>query len=256
MPRRARPAARPGVPHVIWGHGWGQDHRAFLPLATVAGALAHHTLLDFPGFGGAPGPDDWDTADYADAVAEWLGTLPQAAASRSGIPSGARRLRLAANHPESVDGMVLVAGAGLKRRRSLRAPGIALRCAPSRRSSSWSGSASTSRPARRASARPIIAMPVRCGRSSSGSPEDQTEVARRIGCKVTLFYGGATPRRRRSSASASPASSRRDAQDRSRPRPPLHPHGRRRADRLRSEPDAGGLACQRSSPPMRPLRLC
>ena len=75
----------------IWAHGWGQDRRAFLPLATSLARSAHHTLLDFPGFGDSPRPpEDWDTADYADAVAEWLGALAaRAAASGSAIPSAA-----------------------------------------------------------------------------------------------------------------------------------------------------------------------
>src|SRR5262245_49964737 len=58
---------------MVWGHGWGQNRAAFMPLATALPRLATHLLLDFPGFGRSrvpPGP--WGTEDYADAVAELI----------------------------------------------------------------------------------------------------------------------------------------------------------------------------------------
>ena len=108
------------TPHVIWAHGWGQDHHAFLALAQSLERAAHHTLIDFPGFGLSPPPAEaWDTADYADAVAEWLATLPRGRRIWVGHSFGCRvGLRLAARHPEAVDAMVLAAAAGLQRRRS------------------------------------------------------------------------------------------------------------------------------------------
>lgn len=115
-----------GAPHVIWAHGWGQDHRAFQALAGSLERAAHHTLIDFPGFGQSPAPPEtghggiWDTADYADAVAEWLATLPRGKRIWVGHSFGGRvGLRLAARHPDILDGMVLVGSHGLKPTRSL-----------------------------------------------------------------------------------------------------------------------------------------
>lgn len=100
-----------------WGHGWGQSHAAFLPLAQSLAHLGEHKLLDFPGFGQSPKPDeDWDTADYADSIAQiinkpiiWGG---HSFGGRVGI-------RLAAQHPDKVKALILIAGAGLKKKRSL-----------------------------------------------------------------------------------------------------------------------------------------
>lgn len=120
-----RPLA-PDVPHVIWAHGWGQDHHAFLALARSLERAAHHTLFDFPGFGQSPAPPQkadgsaWGTADYADAVAEWLATLPRGRRIWVGHSFGGRvGLRLAVRHPAAVDAMVLVGSHGLRPRRSL-----------------------------------------------------------------------------------------------------------------------------------------
>jgi pimeloyl-ACP methyl ester carboxylesterase len=107
--------------HFIWAHGWGQDHRAFLPLASSLERSGPHTLVDFPGFGASPPPPgDWGTAEYADAMAEWLGTLPRVRRIWIGHSFGCRvGLQLAARHPDAVDGLFLVAAAGLPRSRTL-----------------------------------------------------------------------------------------------------------------------------------------
>jgi pimeloyl-ACP methyl ester carboxylesterase len=106
--------------HLVWAHGWGQDHHFFLPVAQTLEALGAHALLDFPGFGrSAPPPAAWGTADYADAVAEWLSTLPRRQRVGVGHSFGCRvGLQLAARHPEAVDGLFLIAAAGLKPRRA------------------------------------------------------------------------------------------------------------------------------------------
>jgi pimeloyl-ACP methyl ester carboxylesterase len=114
------------TPHVIWAHGWGQDHRAFQALAQSLERVAHHTLIDFPGFGQSPLPPEnghagiWDTRDYADALAEWLATLPRGRRVWVGHSFGGRvGLRLATNHPQAVDALVLVGSHGLKPIRSM-----------------------------------------------------------------------------------------------------------------------------------------
>jgi pimeloyl-ACP methyl ester carboxylesterase len=183
----------PGIPHVIWGHGWGQDHRALLPLARSLEWAAHHTLVDFPGFGESPRPaTDWDTADYADALAEWLVTLPRGRRIYVGHSFGVRvALRLAARHPDALDGMVLAAGAGLKRRRTLLETlriALRVRAFKALKLLERLGVDVSARKARFGSAdyrnagamRPIFVRVI---------SEDQTEVARSIRCKVSLLYG-------------------------------------------------------------------
>jgi pimeloyl-ACP methyl ester carboxylesterase len=194
------PPLSEGVRHVIWGHGWGQDHRSFLPLARSLERAAHHTLLDFPGFGDSPRPvEDWGTADYADALAEWLAGLPRGRRVYVGHSFGCRvALRLAARHPGAVDAMVLVAGAGLKRRRSFVERvriGLRIRLFKLLKLLERLGVDVSARKASFGSAdyrnagalRPIFVKVV---------SEDQTEVARTIRCPVSLIYGerdGETP---------------------------------------------------------------
>jgi pimeloyl-ACP methyl ester carboxylesterase len=181
------------APHVIWGHGWGQDHRAFLPLARSLERVAHHTLLDFPGFGESPlPPGPWDTAEYADALATWLATLPRGRRVFVGHSFGCRvALRLAARHPEAIDALVLAAGAGLKRQRSLpERIRIALRVRAFKllKLLERLGVDVAARKARHGSAdyrnagalRPVFVRVI---------AEDQTETARTIRCKVALLYG-------------------------------------------------------------------
>jgi pimeloyl-ACP methyl ester carboxylesterase len=187
-------------PHVVWAHGWGQDHRAFLALAGSLQRSAHHTLVDFPGFGESPRPpSDWDTADYADAIAEWLGGLPRGRRVWVGHSFGCRvGMRLAARHPGLIDAMVLVAGAGLKRRRSMLGRiRIALRV-KAFKALKLLGRLGIDVDARKdaygsadyrnaGEMRAIFVKAV---------TEDQTEIARQIRCPVSLIYGerdGETP---------------------------------------------------------------
>lgn len=178
--------------HLVWAHGWGHDHRAFLALATQIERAGHHDLLDFPGFGASPRPPaDWGTEDYADAVADWLATVKAGRRIWIGHSFGCRvGLRLAARHPGLIDGMVLIAAAGLPRRRSrLQRARMAVRVGAYklvRRLIGFGvpldglrdrfGSADY----RAAGAmRPILVKTVR---------EDLTSVAARVACPVRLIY--------------------------------------------------------------------
>ncbi len=107
---------------LIWGHGWGQDRTALLPLAQSLSGLCRSFVLDFPGFGQSPKPDSvWGTAEYADAVAELI--KKDAEGSKIiwiGHSFGGRvGLQLAARHPELMDGLFLIASHGIPRKRSL-----------------------------------------------------------------------------------------------------------------------------------------
>jgi pimeloyl-ACP methyl ester carboxylesterase len=179
--------------HFIWGHGWGQDHRVFLPLATALERRGAHSLIDFPGFGGSPPPPMiWTTGDYADAMAEWLSMVLRTRRIWVGHSFGCRvGLQLAARHPKLIDGLFLIAAAGLQRNRTLSqqirikariAAYKTLKFLPqlgvdttSIRSKFGSADYRSAGPMR-----PIFVKVVQ---------EDLTEIARHVKCPVQLVYG-------------------------------------------------------------------
>jgi pimeloyl-ACP methyl ester carboxylesterase len=109
-----------GAVELIWAHGWGQTHAALLPLAQAMRRSARSILIDLPGFGDSPAPPGpWSTADYADAMAEWLGGLPPAHRLWIAHSFGCRvGLQLAARHPGTLAGLCLIAAAGLRPQRT------------------------------------------------------------------------------------------------------------------------------------------
>lgn len=67
-----------------------------------------------------PPPETWGTRDYADETAKWLVTLPAAPRIWVGHSFGCRvGMVLAAHYPRLFDKMVLIAPAGLKRKRTM-----------------------------------------------------------------------------------------------------------------------------------------
>jgi pimeloyl-ACP methyl ester carboxylesterase len=105
----------------VWAHGWGQDGRAFDGIVSSLASIGSHLILDLPGFGraGVP-PSNWGTADYADAAARAIDPLRgQRKIIWVGHSFGGRvGIQLAARHPNTLDALVLVASAGLPRKRS------------------------------------------------------------------------------------------------------------------------------------------
>ena len=112
---------KPAGLRLIFGHGWGQSGTAFEPVADILKPFGSCSLIDFPGFGQSPAPPEtWGTGDYADAVAEWLRACHPAPVVWIGHSFGGRvGIQLAARHPELLSGMVLIAAAGLQRRRTV-----------------------------------------------------------------------------------------------------------------------------------------
>lgn len=107
------------APSFIWLHGWGQDLTAFDRLQPLIGSTGTHQRFDQPGFGKTPHmDDDPGTAEYADALARLLvGTGPHIFVGHS---FGVRvSVQMAHRHPELVQAIVGIAGAGLKRKRSI-----------------------------------------------------------------------------------------------------------------------------------------
>jgi pimeloyl-ACP methyl ester carboxylesterase len=186
-------ASRPEAPLLVWAHGWGHTHANMLPLAEAARRLGHSLLLDLPGFGASPPPPAaWGTADYADAIADWLALQPAGRRVWIGHSFGCRvGLQLAARHPGLIDGLFLIAAAGLPRARSLpqRVRAAARRGAfrlaramtpegPRREALRRRfGSADY---ARAGTLRPILVKAV---------TEDLSEVARAVRCPTLLLYG-------------------------------------------------------------------
>ncbi|MCC5984693.1 MAG: alpha/beta hydrolase [Rhodobacteraceae bacterium] len=112
------------APRVVFAHGWGRSHRDFIPAAEALAPVARSVLADLPGFGASPRPKAaWDTADYADALAEALrGGLMRGPVVWVGHSFGGRiGLRMAVRHPELLSGLVLVAAAGIPRAQSVAA---------------------------------------------------------------------------------------------------------------------------------------
>lgn len=102
-------------------HGWGGNKNSFdsvfftLPYRTVA--------LDLWGFGESDPPDEagWSTADYADAVAEFLRRLDLTGVDVVAHSFGARvAIQLAVRHPQAVNKLLLTGAAGLKPAFSLK----------------------------------------------------------------------------------------------------------------------------------------
>lgn len=110
--------AKDGYP-VVFGHGWGRDHRDFIPVAELLGNVARSILLDLPGFGQSKRPDAaWGTQDYAaDARAFLERELGITRFIWVGHSFGGRvGLRMAQMPDSPLSHLFIVAGAGVPRR--------------------------------------------------------------------------------------------------------------------------------------------
>lgn len=104
----------------IWGHGWGQDHTALIPMAEGIKHFGAHYLLDFSGFGKSPQPTDiWGSREYADTTLELITHIksqhPQARIIWGCHSFGGRvGLQMASIARSPIDGMIFLGAAGLK----------------------------------------------------------------------------------------------------------------------------------------------
>ena len=109
-------------PSFVWLHGWGQDLTSLNRLANLYHKKGSNTLFDLPGFGksGLP-PKGAGTPQYADMLAEKLNALnlpgPHIFIGHSF--GGRLAVQMAARHPQMTQSIILLAGAGLKRKRPL-----------------------------------------------------------------------------------------------------------------------------------------
>lgn len=109
------------APQIVWLHGWAQTHASLLGLAELMEKRATNILFDLPGFGQTePLEQAAGSPDYAAALAAELAALPAGRRLVVGHSFGCRvGLQLAAGWPELVDGLFLIAPAGLPRRRGV-----------------------------------------------------------------------------------------------------------------------------------------
>lgn len=108
-------------PPVVFGHGWGRSYRDFIPVAEALAPVASSFLIDFPGFGDTPRPDEtWGTEDYADHVVNFLKSEHDLVRfTWVGHSFGGRvGMRIAAKHLDTIAHLVLVASAGVPRTRT------------------------------------------------------------------------------------------------------------------------------------------
>lgn len=194
-PLRALRIGAPTAPDVVFAHGWGRDHRDFIPVAEALAPIANCHLLDLPGFGGNPRPEaGWGTADYARHIKQMLANdlglgryiwVGHSFGGRIGLRLGAMGAPL--------DHMVIAAGAGVPRARTRRE-----RLKGKLRS--WRFQAAKRRAADEAA---LIALEARYGSPDyvesrelglrdiflATISEDQSRDLARISCPTTLIYG-------------------------------------------------------------------
>jgi pimeloyl-ACP methyl ester carboxylesterase len=111
-----------GAPVVVL-HGWGGRIESMTPVIACLSAAFRTVAIDLPGFGETPAPpEEWGSRDYASHVRSLLAALDIGRAHFVGHSFGAKTaLYLAAEHPDLVDKLVLVASAGLRSPPSLKA---------------------------------------------------------------------------------------------------------------------------------------
>jgi len=108
-----------GGQSILWLHGWGQDHSAFDRLRSLFDDDYKNTAYDQSGFGkSALPPVGAGTEDYADMLSAQIPEGgPHILISHSF--GGRVSIQLASKYPDLVKAVILIAGAGIPRSRSL-----------------------------------------------------------------------------------------------------------------------------------------
>ncbi|WP_373538673.1 alpha/beta fold hydrolase [Chamaesiphon sp.] len=103
-------------------HGWGQNLQSLQPMGELLATRSQVHLIDLPGFGKSPSPpEDWDTAQYADRIYQYLEAQGIKSADLLGHSFGGRvSLRLAHKYPHIVRSITLVNSGGLQRQRTFQ----------------------------------------------------------------------------------------------------------------------------------------
>lgn len=105
----------PSAVSVVFAHGWARTHHDFIQVAESLESVVHSVLVDLPGFGATPRPDQaWGSSEYADHCVEFIRQQGLSNVIWVGHSFGARvGMQIAARHPQVLRGLVLVAGAGI-----------------------------------------------------------------------------------------------------------------------------------------------
>jgi pimeloyl-ACP methyl ester carboxylesterase len=103
-------------------HGWGQNLQSLQPMGELLATRSQVHIIDLPGFGKSPPPpEDWDTANYADRIYQYLQEQGIESADMLGHSFGGRvSIRLAHQYPQKVRSITLVNAGGLQRQRTLQ----------------------------------------------------------------------------------------------------------------------------------------
>jgi pimeloyl-ACP methyl ester carboxylesterase len=110
-------------PDVLVLHGWGARIEAVTPIIDALARQCTVYAPDLPGFGetGPPPQQPWGVTDYAAWTRALMGELGLGRPSIVGHSRGAAiAIKLAADHPELVDKLVLVDAAGIRPARTWR----------------------------------------------------------------------------------------------------------------------------------------
>ena len=113
---------------LVWLHGWGQDHSSLVRLASLFKTSATNILFDLPGFGKTGMlPKGAGTEHYGRALVFELEKTTPRKRILIGHSFGCRvALRVARANPGLLNGLVLIAAAGLPRKKSVGAKIIGL----------------------------------------------------------------------------------------------------------------------------------
>lgn len=103
---------------LLYLHGWGQDHQAFIPLIENQSNSGRHIALDFPGFGQSTQPSyAWGVPEYAEFVFQFIQRQELSPCVAIGHSFGGRvAFWLARQHPECLRGLFLIGSAGIRRK--------------------------------------------------------------------------------------------------------------------------------------------
>ena len=100
---------------IVFLHGWQQDKKSFSPLAPFLFKKNHLLMPDLPGFGKSEAPpDSFNSFDYAREITNWIKSKKLKNIVLVGHSFGGKIASLiAANTPDLVDKLILIASSGI-----------------------------------------------------------------------------------------------------------------------------------------------